>query len=1205
MSIRLKLTSLFLAVVLIPTLLVAAISFQNYRSSLENTQLAALQHLTVYKTETIKTYFAGLTDNMKMAQTFYNIKKNLPLLTQFAQDPNNPEFLFAKKMLDEQLQPAEKSLALHDIMLVNPNGRVVYSTNPGHYAREFLKPLPDPDQKAFAEGKKGIYISDIFSWEENGARPEMLLTAPASNANGTFIGVIVFEIDLAPIYNIIHDTTGLGRTGETLIGRKERKSGNQAEFLNPLRHDPEAALKRKAAFGNPEAFSMQQAIQGKTGSGIAVDYRGKQVIAAWRYIPSLDWGLVAKIDTDEAFVDVKNLQQLVAIVLFLILIVAGLMAFSIARSIAKPIRKLSEDAEIIGRGNLDHKIGTSLKDEIGQLSRSFDKMVQNLKTTTASRDELNREITERKQVEAALREQQWLHKSVTDNATLALFIMDSRQHCTFMNPAAEQLTGFTLDEVQGRPLHDVIHHTRPDGSHYPLSECAIDQAFPKNDRKKGEEVFVHKDGHFYPVAFTASPLRDDSGHPVGTIIEVQDITERKRAEVAMQQSRHDLDRAQAVANTGSWRLDVQKNELVWSDENHRIFGIPRGTPLTYETFLAAVHPDDRSYVDQKWRAALNGEHYDIEHRIVVDSQSPGEQGRTTKWMRETAELEFDKDGNLLVGFGITQDITERKQMEEALRKSRDELEMRVQERTAQMTETVETLKKAEKTVKAERKRFEDVLEMMPAYAVLLTPDYHVAFANRTFRTWFGDDNGQKCYEFLFQRTEPCETCETYTVLKTNEPHQWEWIGPDGRNYDIYDYPFSDVDGSPLIMEIGVDVTAHKQAQKSLQTSEERYRSLTVATTQVVWTAAANGEVVGDLPSWREFTGQTVEEIQGWGWIKSLHPDDRERTAEIWSEAVRSRSLYETEYRMRRLDGEYRYVSVRGVPVLEQDGSIREWIGTCTDITERRRMEEELRKHRDHLEVLVEQRTSELASANKRMQNEIGDRIQAEKELARSNRDLEQFAYVASHDLQEPLRIVTSYVQLLQRRYQDRLDQDAGEFINYAVDGARRMHDLINDLLDYSRIGKRSKPLEPIDCNAALDRAVRNLEKTIKDNNAVVTHDPLPIVMADEQQFIQMFQNLIGNAVKFHGPEQPRVHVSAEKRETDWLFAVRDNGIGIAPEFRERIFVIFQRLHGRDKYPGTGIGLAICKKIVEHHGGHIWFDSEPGKGTQFYFTIPAK
>jgi PAS domain S-box-containing protein len=226
------------------------------------------------------------------------------------------------------------------------------------------------------------------------------------------------------------------------------------------------------------------------------------------------------------------------------------------------------------------------------------------------------------------------------------------------------------------------------------------------------------------------------------------------------------------------------------------------------------------------------------------------------------------------------------------------------------------------------------------------------------------------------------------------------------------------------------------------------------------------------------------------------------------------------------------------------------------------------------------------------------------ELKRSNAELEQFAYVASHDLQEPLRMVASYTQLLAKRYKGKLDTDADEFIGYAVDGANRMQRLINDLLAYSRVTTQGHGFELVDCAALLEEVLDDLRLAIDESRAVVTHDVQLTVMADRVQLGQVFQNLIGNAIKFRGQEPPWVHLSAERKDADWQFAIRDNGIGIDPQYADRIFVVFQRLHNREEYPGTGIGLAICKKIIERHGGRIWVKSQLGKGATFYFTLPA-
>jgi light-regulated signal transduction histidine kinase (bacteriophytochrome) len=267
-----------------------------------------------------------------------------------------------------------------------------------------------------------------------------------------------------------------------------------------------------------------------------------------------------------------------------------------------------------------------------------------------------------------------------------------------------------------------------------------------------------------------------------------------------------------------------------------------------------------------------------------------------------------------------------------------------------------------------------------------------------------------------------------------------------------------------------------------------------------------------------------------------------------------------------------WVSVNASPLLDDQGTPQGGVAVIRDVTEQN-------LSRD---VMAQQR----------------------EELERSNRDLEQFAYVSSHDLQEPLRAVSGYCQLLQRRYAAALEPKAVEYIAEAVQGARRMQSLIDGLLAYSRVGRHGHPIAPTSSQAAFDQALVNLHQAIVECGGEITHGQLPVVPADPLQLMQLFQNLIGNALKYRGERRPRIHVAAEPGEREWVFSVRDNGIGIDPRFQERIFVIFQRLHTRQEYPGTGIGLALCKRIVERHGGRIWVESEPGKGSAFFFSLPS-
>jgi len=424
----------------------------------------------------------------------------------------------------------------------------------------------------------------------------------------------------------------------------------------------------------------------------------------------------------------------------------------------------------------------------------------------------------------------------------------------------------------------------------------------------------------------------------------------------------------------------------------------------------------------------------------------------------------------------------------------------------------------------------------------------------------------------------------------------------------------------------------RQRAEALQESEERFRSLLRSIDDVVWAASGDG-------SQFLYINDAAERVYGWPasrfledpelWLRAVHPDDRERVARESQDLYES-GLTESEYRIMRPDGEVRWLYDRKHVTFDEEGSPIRLGGIASDITERKRAEEDLRALAETLEERVAERTQQLTAsraaalnmmadaeearrtaerANEDLRGEIAERRRAEErltetlaDLERSNEELAQFAYIASHDLQEPLRMVASYTQLLGRRYKGRLDDDADDFINYAVEGADRMQGLINDLLAYSRVNTRGRPFELTDCNVLVDQVRTNLNTAIGETGALLTADPLPTVMADETQLVQVFDNLVGNAIKFRSDQPPRVHISATRRDGEWILSVRDNGMGIDRQYHDRVFVIFKRLHTRHQIPGTGIGLAISKRIVERHGGHIWLDSEVGTGSTFYFTL---
>jgi signal transduction histidine kinase len=301
----------------------------------------------------------------------------------------------------------------------------------------------------------------------------------------------------------------------------------------------------------------------------------------------------------------------------------------------------------------------------------------------------------------------------------------------------------------------------------------------------------------------------------------------------------------------------------------------------------------------------------------------------------------------------------------------------------------------------------------------------------------------------------------------------------------------------------------------------------------------------------------------------------------------------------------------GLEKTRLEGTQKAMLNILDDVGDEKMRLEETQKAMLNLLDDFDAEKSKVEAANGELRREIDERLEAERELrdktealARSNADLEQFAYVASHDLQEPLRMVSSYVQLFEKRFAGQVDEQADKYIRYAVEGAKRMQSLIAGLLEYSRVGRLDEPFGAVDTNAALDQALSNLRSAIEESHARVTRGPLPTITGNAGRIAQVFQNLIGNALKFRHPDQPAtVHVSAVPKGTEWVFSVEDNGIGIDSQYLDRIFVIFQRLHTRAEYPGTGIGLSICKKVVERHGGRIWVESRVGEGSRFHFTLP--
>ena len=917
-----------------------------------------------------------------------------------------------------------------------------------------------------------------------------------------------------------------------------------------------------------------------------------------------------------------------------------------------------------------------------------------------------RETTKYKQAEEALQKQAALIDLTPDG----IIVLHLDGTITYWNQGAQALYGWTSQEAIGQQAHMLLKTCILQ----PLEQ--IVEQVRLTGHWSGELIHCTKDGRQVVVQSRWQAKFDDQGNVREILESNMDITERKQAGETLREAYVNLQVQSEELQAQSEELQMQSEELQTQSEeiqmqNEELQAQTKELQEAYEALLESeerFHTMANAIPQLAWIARADGNIYWYNKRWYAYTGTAPEQMEgwgwqsvhdptvlpkvLEKWRASIAtgqmfDMEFplrgadgifrpfltrvlplkDANGNVLQWFGTNTDVTERKRTEEALRES-------------------EARRKVAEAVETERQRLNSVLDRLPVYVILLSSDYRVPFANRFFEERFGKSEGQRCYEYLFQRTEPCENCETYKVLKTGAPHHWEWTGPDDRNYDIYDYPFKDSDGSALIMEVGIDITEIKQAQAGVRAERQRLFDVLETLPALICLLTSDHHVAFVNRSFREKFGesdgrhcydycfgltkpcgfceayQVLETGQPHNWevttpdgsvldvynfpfidvdgspmVLEMNIDITERKKA--EEALRLSNIYNRSLIEASLDplvtighdGKITDVNISTELVIGY--SRDELIGT--DFTDYFTEPEKAKKGYQEVfrEGFVSDYALEIRHKNGRItpvlynasvyKDELGEvigvfaaarditeRKKAEdilksklEELRRSNEELEQFAYVSSHDLQEPLRMISSYLQLLQRRYQGKIDEKADKYIFYAVDGASRMQILINDLLEFSRVTTKAKEPEPTDCEFLLNQVLSNLDLYIKENKATVSNDPLPEIIADNTQLAQVFQNLIINGVKFHSEEAPKIHVSAEKKAKEWLLSVQDNGIGIDPQYSEKIFEVFKRLHKKEEYPGTGIGLAICKKIVERHGGRIRVESELGKGSTFYFTLP--
>jgi len=766
------------------------------------------------------------------------------------------------------------------------------------------------------------------------------------------------------------------------------------------------------------------------------------------------------------------------------------------------------------------------------------------------------DITARTNAETALRQNEERWRAIVNSANEGILVYDRELKIVAGNQAAERILGLPLPEIVGAAgFTAMLPCVHSDGSPMLPDDRPTRIMVRTGKPLSGHVIGIKRPGgaHTWLSINTGFLRHHEATDWYGVVSSFTDITAQRNAETALRESEERYRRTFELAGSGLAQVGLDGRFMHVNKRLCEMLAYDEGE-LIGMSVKELSHPEDRDAVDERRRLLYEGkvESIQIEKRYVRKD------GRTI-WAHVAIAMERDAAGQPLYAISVLDDITSRKETDAALRESEERYR-----RTFELAGSgVAHIGLDRKFIRVNRRLCE----------ILGYPEHELIGMTGRQISHEGDLDVINKERAKMERGEVDHVRVEKRYLRKDGSTVWITFSM------VVEH---DEAGRPTY-EIAIfdDITERKAAEEAVRESEARFRSLTQLSSDWYWEQDENFGLKFMSRRMGERTGLDAAAFVGrkrWD-QPALNLSDADWAAHK-AQLERHEPFRDFEMERANPAGGTRWISVSGEPIVDGKGRFTGYRGVGSDITERKAAEAELKRAHDDLAKKAE-------------------------ELQRSNAELEQFAYVASHDLQEPLRMVSSYTQLLGKRYGDKLQGDAQEFMHYIVDGAARMKQLIEDLLAYSRVGTKGKEFKPVSVEVPLRKAITNLRAAIEESSAAVTWDPLPTVDADEVQLAQLFQNLMGNALKFRGQGVPRIHVSAEVKDGEWHLSIADNGIGIEPQYFERIFMLFQRLHTMGEYPGTGIGLAICKKVVERHGGRIWVSSTLGEGSQFHITLPKR
>jgi PAS domain S-box-containing protein len=727
-----------------------------------------------------------------------------------------------------------------------------------------------------------------------------------------------------------------------------------------------------------------------------------------------------------------------------------------------------------------------------------------------------------------------------------------------------------LHEVQGRKLLDVFPEL-------------IDQKFPQILKDVYTRGVTYKESEAlafvdtpdgmktYYLDFQYAPMFEVDDSVSGVMVSVNNVTEKVEARQQLKDAAERLSLATEGTQLATWDLNLLTRKIVYSSRLSELFGQPENKIMTHLNMREQIFPDDKHIVETAFESALETGIYQYEARIVRPDES-------MIWIRTQGKIIFDEDQRPVRMLGTMRDISKQKH--------------------------------AEKVIAESEKRYRDLIETLPVAVYTVDVNGFVNMYNKAaVRLWgrepeLGKDLWCGSYEMYTLDGEflPNDECPMVPALKEKRSLTAEAYvkrSDDSLRHVIANpQPIFDSNGDLTgALNVVIDITDRKEVEFALKTSEGKFRTLADSMAQFIWTSDIDGKLHYFNKSVFNYSGLSLEQLENDGWLEIIHPDDRAQSILLWKEAISTGKDFIYEHRFRKHNGEYRWMTSRAIPQTDAEGIVHMWVGTSTDI-------HDSKLFIDELESKVQQRTRELTVIN--------------DELIRTNIELGQFAYVASHDLQEPLRKIQTFATRIMETENENLSERGKDYFMRVQSSSTRMQQLIVDLLAFSRTNAVEKNYEITDLNDLLQNVKEQLQESIQQKRAVVHASTLPVLNVIVYQFEQLFTNLIANSLKFVRHDvAPEIHITSGiilGKETGLAEAIpemnyhfisfTDNGIGFDPQFRDRIFQVFQRLHNRKSYEGTGIGLAICKKILDNHHGMITATSRPDEGATFIVYLPV-